>query len=366
MTKHVLIIGAGVIGAAIAYQSARRGLRTTVVDAAGPAAAASGASFGWINASFHLNAAHFHLRQESIAAHRRLNDSLPALPIDWCGCLYADDDGDALQRTYDDLSGFGYPVERLDQSAVAARVPALVAPPEEALFFPGEAAADAGALATALLEAAIDNGARFIRGVPVDGLVERNGAISGVMTPLGAIAADEVVVASGVGAPALLTPLGLSLSLLERPALLIKSAPLPPLLDCIFASATQELRQLPDGRMLAPGVAAHQTDASSAIAADPMSVAEDAMQRLSALLGLDAPLPFREVALGRRPMPADGLPVVGRWGPPGLTVAVMHSGVTLAAAVGEALAATLDDKQSAAGDRQAALIKPFSPDRLDA
>lgn len=45
---RIVICGAGVIGAATAYYLARRGVRCTVVDRAGPAAAASGRAGGFL------------------------------------------------------------------------------------------------------------------------------------------------------------------------------------------------------------------------------------------------------------------------------------------------------------------------------
>jgi glycine/D-amino acid oxidase-like deaminating enzyme len=51
-----------------------------------------------------------------------------------------------------------------------------------------------------------------------------------------------------------------------------------------------------------------------------------------------------DVRLGARPMPADGLPVVGPVpGASGAYVAVMHSGVTLAPVVGRLVATELVD-----------------------
>ena len=49
---RVVVIGAGIIGASIAYHLARRGAAVTLVERAHPAAEASGHSFAWINASF--------------------------------------------------------------------------------------------------------------------------------------------------------------------------------------------------------------------------------------------------------------------------------------------------------------------------
>ena len=56
----VLVVGAGIIGAASAYALQSAGAQVTIVDAGGETA--TDASFGWINACFHHDTAHFHLR----------------------------------------------------------------------------------------------------------------------------------------------------------------------------------------------------------------------------------------------------------------------------------------------------------------
>jgi glycine/D-amino acid oxidase-like deaminating enzyme len=76
MKQQVIVIGAGIIGASIAYQLAKAGAAVTVLDAGGPAGQASGASFGWINASFYVDPDHFALRLAGIEAHERLARSL--------------------------------------------------------------------------------------------------------------------------------------------------------------------------------------------------------------------------------------------------------------------------------------------------
>ena len=64
-------------------------------------------------------------------------------------------------------------------------------------------------------------------------------------------------------------------------------------------------------------------------------------------------------SLGHRPMPVDGFPAVGRVpGIAGLYVAVMHSGITLAPAVGRFVA-----EEILAG-RRASLLAPYGLERF--
>ncbi|GAB1363672.1 hypothetical protein MASR1M32_29080 [Rhodobacter sp.] len=62
------------------------------------------------------------------------------------------------------------------------------------------------------------------------------------------------------------------------------------------------------------------------------------------------------MALAFRPVPGDGLPVIGA-ARPGLWLAVMHSGATLAAITGEVVAEEIDGGESA-------LLAEFRPGRF--
>ena len=105
---HILILGAGITGACLAHRLATGGARVTILDRAAPASAASGASFGWVNASFFLSDAHFHLRHAALAAHRRLAVELgqDAAPQ---GCLWQDADDAAFDATCATLARLDYP-----------------------------------------------------------------------------------------------------------------------------------------------------------------------------------------------------------------------------------------------------------------
>jgi D-hydroxyproline dehydrogenase subunit beta len=329
---HTLIIGAGITGAAIAFQLSRRGVPVTIVSTHAEGGLASAASFGWLNASYFLNQPHYHLRYEGLAAHRRLTEALPGLPTTWPGCLWYEATGAAQEETATDLQALGYPVQRLTRPQVAERLPALGPVPDSALFFPGEGVADPAELARALILA---SGAKIIRAT-VSALTHAQGRATGVATDLGPVTADRVILATGTGTPALLTPFGYTLPMLQRPGLMITTNPLPPICPVILATPDQEVRQDAQGRLHAPSTAGHQGNDAETLGSFPV-VVNATLQSLRALFA-GHEIHFARQAMALRPVPEDGLPVVGPGPVEGLWIAVMHSGATLAPVVAELLA----------------------------
>ncbi|MEO0939759.1 MAG: FAD-dependent oxidoreductase [Pseudomonadota bacterium] len=340
---RIIIIGGGIIGAAIAH--ALRAHDVTVLDAGGGATAAS---FGWIGASFHLDAAHFRLRAQGLKAWARLCRD-KGLPVHRCGCLsWEGQDASALR----DL---GYAVEEVDAVRFAALEPALAVRPEAALRFEVEMAAEARATAARLM-----SDARVITGLRADGIEVTAGKVTGVRTAQGTLPADAVVLAAGTGCAPLLEPLGIALPMLPRPGLMLRTAPVAARLTHICVAPDQELRQLPCGSLLAPTAASHQSDDSEAITERPDLLADAACTRIAALIG--APVHWAEVMRADRPMPGDERPVIGPIGPIGLHIAVMHSGVTLAAITAEITAAEV--MQRPLPNLHADLVAPYRPDRF--
>lgn len=351
MTR-TLIIGAGITGAALAFQLSRRGETVTIVSTHAEGGLASAASFGWLNASYFLGHPHYHLRHEALAAHRRLTDALPGLPTTWPGCLWYEATGPAQEETASDLQALGYRVQRLTRPQIAERLPALGTPPESALFFPEEGVADPAVLARALIAA---SGVQVVR-ASVDGLTHTSGRVTGIGTDLGPMVADRVILASGTGTPALLSPLGHDLPMLQRPGLMIATNPLPPVCPFVLATPDQELRQTPSGALLAPGSVGHQSDHAETLGSFPV-VVNATLIRLRALFP-GHEIHFAHQAMALRPVPGDGLPVVGQGPLAGLWIAVMHSGATLAPVVAECLAAEI------AGGPDSPLLADFRPARF--
>jgi glycine/D-amino acid oxidase-like deaminating enzyme len=152
-----------------------------------------------------------------------------------------------------------------------------------------------------------------------------------VDTSHGLVAADEVVIAAGVGSPDLAMTAGISLPIETPPGLIVHSRPQgEKLLNGLVLAERLHMRQTAEGRIIAgsdfggadPGI-------------NPEATARDLFAALQASLRGGDRLELDFHTVGFRPTPIDGFPIVGRAeGVDGLYVAVMHSGITLAPAVG--------------------------------
>jgi glycine/D-amino acid oxidase-like deaminating enzyme len=255
-----------------------------------------------------------------------------------------------------DLAALGYPVAHLSHREAQALEPDVRGLPSDLLQFPDEGAADAGAVAAALLTA---SGAKVVSGVQVLGIAQKAGTVCGVETTVGRIEAPRVVVAAGTGSPDVLSSDAVKLPMLVRPGVLVTTKPVAVKIAHVLVTQHGEVRQLPDGRILASAVANHQGDNATEVTERPEDIAARVLRWLDPMVA-GAALDWDRVALAYRPMPADGLPVIGAAGPTGLHIAVMHSGVTLAAIAGEAVAAEVLGQ----GAEYHALLAPYRPSRF--
>ncbi len=355
--QNVVIIGAGLIGAGLAYRLAQAGARVTVLDAmAQPATQASGHSFGWINASYYLTPAHHHLRVAGIAAHHRLARDLGADVWEWQGCLWVEEAA-ALDQMAADLGHLGYELQDLTRPQIAARAPALAHPPPRALYLRQEGAVDPAALTRALLAKAESLGARVLMNSPVTGLIPRGESVCGVRLAAQEIAADQVIVAAGTGAAALLAGVGLHLPMLHRPGVILATQAVPQRLAPILAINGQEVRQDRNGHVWMPVAAHHQSDATETLPADPQASVDAALAALNALFHGPPILRAAHWAAAYRPVPGDSLPAIGPVAP-GLWLAVLHSGITLGPLVADLLTAEV------LGAPAAPDLSPFRPTRF--
>ncbi|AZO41036.1 FAD-binding oxidoreductase [Mesorhizobium sp. M7D.F.Ca.US.005.01.1.1] len=327
--KQVIVIGAGIIGASIAWHLSKAGAQVTVIADSAAGGVATPNSFAWINASWGNPEPYFRLRTRAMAEWTRLARDLPEIPLSWCGGLCWDLSAADMETYASEHSAWGYGIERIDRAGAARIEPNLTELPDFALYVAEEGVAEPVAATKALLADAERLGARIISST-VTALVQTDGKITGVDTSHGLIASDEVVIAAGVGSPEIAATAGINLPIETPPGLIVHSRPTEKLLNGLVMAERLHMRQTAEGRIIAgsdfggadPGMNAEAT-------AHALFAAMKAMLRDSDGLELD----FHTV--GYRPTPIDGFPIIGRAeGVDGVYVAVMHSGITLAPAVG--------------------------------
>lgn len=347
------MVGAGIVGASIAWHLVRAGARVTILSAGGAGGVATPATFAWINASWGNPEPYFRLRSRSMREWSRLAAELPSVGLSWCGGLCSDLPPAELEAYAAQHAAWGYDIRLVDRTEALRLEPALAEPPALAVHVAEEGVAEPGAAVAALLGDAVARGAVLRPDTVVRRLVLAGGRVTGVETDAGPIAADEVVLAAGIAVPELAASVGVEVATTAPPGLLVHSKPHPRLLNGLVLAEAAHLRQTADGRVVA-GADFTGTDLGD----DPEATARDLFERAKAMLKGADRLEFDRFTIGLRPTPSDGFPIVGRpQDLQGLYLSVMHSGMTLAPAVGVFAA------QEILTGRRDPLVEPYKPGR---
>lgn len=342
---HVLIVGAGIIGASIAWHAAKAGARVSVIDAGEPGGVATRQSLAWINASWGNAPDYYRLRVRAMEEWRRLERDLPAIRVGWVGGLLWDLPPDRLERFAAEHAARGYGIRLVVRAEAQRLEPLLAEPPELAVHVADEGAVEPLATTLALLAAAADLGATITGHTRVQGVELKGGQVTGVVTDKGAFEADHVVIAAGAGAPVLAATAGVSLAVDAPPNLLVVTEPHPRLLQGLVMAPALHIRQTADGRLAA---------ATGVDDREPAIAARSLLDAMSSLFRSRPALTMASYALARRPIPKGGLPVIGAVDTVnGLYLAVTHSGITLAPAIGRFVAEELIE------GRRDPLLAPF-------
>lgn len=317
------VVGAGVVGSAIAYQLAAHGADVTVVDGALPGSGVTSVSFAWIGHRTHSASPAATLRYAAVQEWHRVETEVAGLRLAWCGSVTwgdsAVEDGTAWSPDFRELE------------------PRLRARPALAQIRPDDGAVDPVEAAQVFVSAAAGLGARVILGDPVIEVTRTHGRIDGVRTRDAAVAADTVVLANGTGAVGLCDRLGLRLPVRAGPAVLFRYTARPGIVRGILDGGDFGVRQLHDGTLLSPR--AYSGETTTARLHENGTRVGQLIQRSFDDIGL---VELVSATIGWRPMPEDEEPIIGpALGLDGLYLAVMHSGVTLAAAAARFAAAEI-------------------------
>ena len=369
---HVAVIGAGIIGAALADALARTGATVTVLDAGRPGAGTSGSSLAWLNANQKLPRHYHDLSVRSMAAWRELAGDLgdpswhvPTGSLTWA---VGDEEQDALGRRLERLRDWGYAAEEVTARRVAELEPALRMPAgARAAYFADEGFVHGDLAVEALLARARSAGARMIAGAGEATLDVRGSRVTAARTPDGdEVRADVYVVCAGWRTPRLLDPLGATVPLTvadepgsAAPCLVTRTSGAAPVARVVNAPRLS-LRPLAGrGVQLEAGEVNERVDAGTA-PADLDRHGAELLRRAGEMITDFAPGEVRH-RLCVRPLPVDGHPIVG-WLPQAgnAYVSVTHSGMTLAPVLARLAAAEILDGSPGAE------LAPYRPTRFSA
>jgi glycine/D-amino acid oxidase-like deaminating enzyme len=346
---RIVIIGAGALGSVLSYRLSQAGAAVTVVERNYPGWGTTGNTFAWLN-SFGKTPRDYHrLNARSMRDHL---DLMRELDGDWAhfdGGLYWEHAANEaktkkLQDTVKRLHEWGYRVETITPDQVMRDLePDVVinqAQVDEIYYAPNEGWLNGVGLCHGALSAAKRRyNARLVTG-EVIGFGGPEGSIDSVRLAGGdVIHADAVINATGPNAARVADLAGIDLPITRQPGLLIVTEPAPVNVKRVIHSPETWVHADGGGRLLLHREdydARGESEQKPSIT-DPFceQVVRNAEQLLPGLHGIHA----EGVRLGVRPMPKDGHPIIG-FDPDvsGLYHIVMHSGVTLSAAMGTLVA----------------------------
>lgn len=393
--SDVVIVGAGVIGAACAFELASRGVAVTVVDRGEVGHGCSYGNAGWLTpslanplpgpgvvrqamrwafdpdsplyirpslrpallrwlAGFAAASRHrpfvrgtealVELSKYSLDTYARWSREFPEpFGFEQRGLLMVTLTAEGLasaRKEVELMRGFGIAAEPLDGEGVRAREPAVTADVPGGVFFPQEAHAEPLAVVRALAAAAERAGARFLTGTEVFGFEGSGARLTAVRTTRGRLPAGQFVLAAGSWSNPLGRTLGLRVPVLggKGYAIVVKPLRRGPRVPLKLLERRIAITPRADGLRLAGTL--ELVDGDESITARRV----DAIVRGSRLI-LDVPDPPEIVELwrGLRPCTPDGMPIIGkpaRW--PNLLLATGHQMLGLHCAPGTArLAAEL-------------------------
>ncbi|MFF3909507.1 NAD(P)/FAD-dependent oxidoreductase [Streptomyces sp. NPDC001848] len=236
LPDRTLVVGAGVVGASVAYHLTRLGHDSVVVLDARPRTELPGSTglapgfIGQLSATPELTA----LARDSVAAYRALSRSGTDQVFWQVGCLEIATTPARLEQAHHDVEHgrrLGVEARVLGPDEALALAPALVDAERVrgALHVPSDGAADPALLTHLLVAAAERAGARFLFDTPVRALELDNGRVTGVRTggEPELLRAARVVLAAGVWGPALAAQAGVRLPMVavQHPYLYTRELP---------------------------------------------------------------------------------------------------------------------------------------------
>ncbi|MGZ3516315.1 MAG: NAD(P)/FAD-dependent oxidoreductase [Vulcanimicrobiaceae bacterium] len=216
----VIVVGAGIVGAACLYFLALAGVEAVLVERGSIAGGTSGSGEGNVLVSDKDPGPELELAKQGVALWRELAATLADFEYERKGGVIVAFDGDELDRLRargHRLESSGVRAELLDPLQARALEPNLTERLAGALYVRDDAQVQPMAACRALIDAARWAGARVDYGTTVLEIQrDTTGAVCGVRTSGGTVEARTVIVACGPWTPDICATLGARLPILPR------------------------------------------------------------------------------------------------------------------------------------------------------
>jgi glycine oxidase len=333
---NVIVVGAGIVGCAVAYELASRGAAVRILDMREVGAGATRASAGVLCPHIEGHAPELlQLGVRSLAMYdqfiaRVADDSRQRIEYRRAGTLevaLTEEDASRLYAQAERHRAADLDHRMLNPREARSFEPALSEAITAALFIPAHGYVGVQGLTRALAAAAAAHGAVVEHASTVERVVQRGARVE-VTVARGGIEADAVVIAAGPWSSAIDVGAGRAPVKPIRGQLLHLAFPSPPVARVIWG-ADCYLVPWQDGSLLVGATAEDVGFDETATVAGVRDLLDGACELLPAAWSAR----FHEVRVGLRPATSDELPIIGRSSSmPGVFYATGHyrNGVLLA------------------------------------
>ncbi|MBR40262.1 MAG: fructosyl-amino acid oxidase [Flavobacteriaceae bacterium] len=354
-TKEAVIIGAGIIGSSIAYELSKRGVNVTLIDKNVPGSACSGSSFSWINATYPKKPYSYNLfSQLGINAFHQVQSEL-SLDIKWNGSLEWSSEKENQEKLVESVHELlSYP-KYTPTSIIGHRKAKELEPHinfkgnENIVFSEADGAIDPKDTISKMIEAIKKNGGSVLYPCKFEKIIESNDSFSKIQTSMGVLKSENIIFCNGIDID---DSFNISFLKKPRPGVIIKTEPKKNLINSV---------------VYGPKIHAHQQSNGQLIIGEQITapIRENSTnhfirinEHFKNMVKGTSDLDPSEVLIGWRPIPRDELPIIGRFKNKSIYIAVMHSGISLAAIVGNLVTQEIVDEVDSL------LLNDFRPSRF--
>jgi glycine/D-amino acid oxidase-like deaminating enzyme len=371
----VVVVGAGIVGAACAAALARSGLHVCVIDRADPAAGSSSSGEGNLLVSDKLPGPELELALHSLALWREFaQTSETSFEFEGKGGLVVAASAGELAVLHDVAAGqhhAGVRTQRITAAELPELEPYLARDLAGGVFYPDDCQVQPMRAVRALLRSAVRDGAQIVTGCDVVGVQRGGDRVTGVRTSRGVMAVSALVIAAGAFSADVARLVGVELEVVPRRGHVLVTEPLPPMVrhkayeagyvaDVESDEAGLLSSSVVEGTQSGPILLGSTRELAGWDRRFDVRAATLIARRAVRLFPFLADVRIIRGYLGFRPATPDHLPIIGTCpAAPGVWFATGHEG----AGVGLSMATADLIRAQICGTASPLDVTPFAPDR---